>query len=197
MRCSARRSPTGSRKCLGCNVDEDTWRAQGSGRALGCGPLGTSLAWHTYHDLIRATIVVPLDFVRKPRFKSFERYLKGKSQVSADQPRNITTAKSKKQGKTTHEVPADAVPATCPLLERFRKNPKNDWKIKDVAKLCEQVGVLCTPPSHGSHYKLSSPHCDWILTIPQHRPIKSPYIKKLVSFVEQHLKASVMENKNV
>jgi hypothetical protein len=45
--------------------------------------------------------------------------------------------------------------------------------------------MRCTPPSGGgSHYKLSHPASQDILTIPRARPIKPVYIHKLVKLVE-------------
>lgn len=71
------------------------------------------------------------------------------------------------------------------LLDRMRHNPAGDWTMADVQKLCTRHGVRCTPPSGGgSHYKLSHPASQDILTIPRARPIKPVYIRKLVKLVE-------------
>jgi hypothetical protein len=54
----------------------------------------------------------------------------------------------------------------------------------DVETVCAQHGVNCTPPSGGgSHWKISHPTMREIVTIPQRRPIKPVYIRKLVRFI--------------
>ena len=71
------------------------------------------------------------------------------------------------------------------LLDRMRRNPTADWTISDVESVCAQHGVRCTPPTGGgSHYKVSHPSQQAILTIPRARPVKPVYIRKLVKFIE-------------
>ncbi len=70
-------------------------------------------------------------------------------------------------------------------LDRMRRNPAADWTINDVVAVCVRHGVRCTPPSGGgSHYKVSHPSRQDILTIPRARPVKPVYIRKLVRFIE-------------
>ncbi len=69
------------------------------------------------------------------------------------------------------------------LLDRMRANPR-DWRIEDVVSLCESVGIACSPPRKGSHYKVKHRDMAEILTIPAHRPIKPVYIRDLVRFVD-------------
>jgi hypothetical protein len=70
-------------------------------------------------------------------------------------------------------------------LDRMRANPAADWTIEDVAALCRERGIRCVPPGGGgSHWKVSDPTQRDILTIPQRRPIKPVYIRRLVRFVE-------------
>ncbi len=73
------------------------------------------------------------------------------------------------------------------LLEKMRANPRGDWKISDIEKLCSQVGLSIEPPTTGSHYKVFSEFLRDIVTIPARRPIKAPYIRNLVSFSDAHL----------
>jgi len=41
-------------------------------------------------------------------------------------------------------------------LDRMRANPAADWTIDDVATLCREHVIRCTPPSGGgSHWKVS------------------------------------------
>ena len=69
------------------------------------------------------------------------------------------------------------------LLERMRHNPR-DWRIGDIAAVCEAFGLTCTPPSKGSHYKVKHPSQSEVLTIPARRPIKPVYITDLVRFID-------------
>ena len=41
-----------------------------------------------------------------------------------------------------------------------------------------------TPPTRGSHYKVSHPEIEEILTIPAHKSIKQVYIKKFVDIMD-------------
>lgn len=71
-----------------------------------------------------------------------------------------------------------------PRLERMRANPAGDWTIRDVQALCREFDIRCTSPSRGSHWKLPHPSQRDILTIPNRRPVKATYIRKLIAFVE-------------
>src|SRR3954449_6890789 len=66
----------------------------------------------------------------------------------------------------------------------MRRNPAGDWTIADVEAVCAEHGASCTPPSGGSHYKVSHPARIEKLTIPYPKPIKPVYIRKLVRFIE-------------
>jgi hypothetical protein len=69
------------------------------------------------------------------------------------------------------------------ILATMRNNPR-DWRIGDVETLCGRFGIACEPPAKGSHYKVSHPSQEAILTIPCDRPIKPVYIRRLVAFVD-------------
>jgi hypothetical protein len=69
------------------------------------------------------------------------------------------------------------------LLERMRRNPR-DWRIGDVATVCDAFGLTCTPPRKGSHYKIKHERQAEILTIPARSPIKPFYIADLVRFID-------------
>ncbi|MDJ1006615.1 MAG: hypothetical protein QNJ13_02230 [Paracoccaceae bacterium] len=73
------------------------------------------------------------------------------------------------------------------LLEQMRANPRSDWTIDDVAKLCNEIGLELMPPKTGSHFKVASPRLRDICTIPAHRPIKPPYIRNVVSYADAHI----------
>lgn len=73
------------------------------------------------------------------------------------------------------------------LLEAMRRNPVGDWTISDVEKLCRNHDLTCNPPTGGgSHYKVSGKGTRLILIIPARRPVKAVYIRKLVSFIDEH-----------
>lgn len=76
------------------------------------------------------------------------------------------------------------------LLEQMKANPRADWDIGDVTKLCDQVGLIASPPNRGSHYKIHSPVVDGILIVPARRPVKPVYIKDLVGLCEAHIRYS-------
>lgn len=75
------------------------------------------------------------------------------------------------------------------LLEKMRGSPQADWTIDDVKKLCARIGLECRSPSSGSHYVVFSELLGGALTIPARRPIKAPYIKKLVALASSHVRA--------
>ena len=67
----------------------------------------------------------------------------------------------------------------------MRANPAVDWTIDDIAALCRDHAIRCTSPSGGgSHWKVSDPTQRDILTVPNRRPVKPVYIRRLVRFVE-------------
>jgi hypothetical protein len=70
------------------------------------------------------------------------------------------------------------------LLARMRANPEG-WSIADVERVCRYAGLACTPPTGGSHYKVSHPGLPEILTVPFKRPIKPIYIRTLVKMIDR------------
>lgn len=75
------------------------------------------------------------------------------------------------------------------ILERMQANPKADWRIEDVLKLADRVGLISRQPSGGSHYTFASPHVRMITTVPFKRPIKPHYIRNFVRLVREHTEA--------
>ena len=72
------------------------------------------------------------------------------------------------------------------LLMKMQRNPQGDWTIEDIETVCRQANVTCTPPTGGgSHYKISHPNVEEILTIVARRPVKVIYVKKLLAFIEE------------
>jgi hypothetical protein len=77
-------------------------------------------------------------------------------------------------------------------LSRMRANPADDWSIEDVASLCREHQVQCSPPrGGGSHWKLSDPSQRDILAVPHRRPVRPHYIREVVKFID-----AVMEARN-
>jgi hypothetical protein len=76
----------------------------------------------------------------------------------------------------------------------MRKNFNDDWKIANIEKVCKDIGLTCSPPSRGSHYKISSPKLDGILPIPARRPVKAPYIRLFVGLCDAHITKVTEEN---
>ncbi|MEY4941554.1 MAG: hypothetical protein RL299_1362 [Pseudomonadota bacterium] len=70
-------------------------------------------------------------------------------------------------------------------LEAMRNNPRADWTIGDVRAACSGLNVSCQPPSNGSHWTVSDPAMEEILTIPARKPIKPPYIVALIKFLDE------------
>jgi hypothetical protein len=75
------------------------------------------------------------------------------------------------------------------LLEQMRARPQSDWSIDDVKKLCTNLGLGCRSPASGSHYVVYSEILPGALTVPARRPIKAPYIRKLVALASSHIAA--------
>ena len=67
----------------------------------------------------------------------------------------------------------------------MRDNPKGDWRIEDVARVCRRYGANLIPPSGGSHYKVDHPSRDRVLSIPAAKPIKHTYIRQLVRYLAE------------
>ncbi len=76
-----------------------------------------------------------------------------------------------------------------PLLDQMRRNPRNDWTIADVQRLCDEHGVTLMPPTRDSHYKAASPYLRGHQSVPYKRPIKPFYIKALVAMIDAHIVA--------
>jgi hypothetical protein len=69
-------------------------------------------------------------------------------------------------------------------LERMRANPKDDWSADDVRVLCRSYGISCDKPAGTSHFTVSDPTQEQILTVVAAKPVKPIYIKKLVAFID-------------
>lgn len=71
------------------------------------------------------------------------------------------------------------------LLDRMADNPRDDWTIEDVQKLCDHHDIEFRQGA-GSHSVVSSPYLRDSFTVPARKPIKPRYIKDLVGYVWAH-----------
>jgi hypothetical protein len=66
------------------------------------------------------------------------------------------------------------------------QNPRGNWNIDDIRRVCRENDLTCNPPrGGGSHIKISAPQVEEILTMPARRPIKPVYIRAFVGFVRK------------
>lgn len=71
------------------------------------------------------------------------------------------------------------------LLNRMRANPRNDWRMRDVETLANRYSLTIGRPKRGSSHVTLRHNSGTKLTIPDHRPIKPVYIRKLVAMIDQ------------
>lgn len=70
------------------------------------------------------------------------------------------------------------------IVDEMRVNPRANWTIADVEKVCEAYGISCKSPKRGSHYTLKHERIAGLLTIPARRPVKQLYVRLLVQMVD-------------
>ncbi|WP_398465848.1 hypothetical protein [Tardiphaga sp.] len=39
------------------------------------------------------------------------------------------------------------------LLDQMRRNPRGDWTMQDIVRVCAEHDLACSAPKRGSHYK--------------------------------------------
>jgi len=79
----------------------------------------------------------------------------------------------------------------------MRANPKDDWTASDVHALCRSFKIDCEEPDGTSHFTVSDPTQEQILTVVAARPVLPIYIKKLVAFVDAvQLARAAQESEN-
>jgi hypothetical protein len=69
-------------------------------------------------------------------------------------------------------------------LAAMKRNPHDDWTINDIMSLCRTFGIDCDRPCHGSHYTVSYPRVEGILTVPARGPLKPIYVMLFVQLIE-------------
>lgn len=71
------------------------------------------------------------------------------------------------------------------LLERIRNNPRDDWRITHIETLAKRYGFSINRPKRGSSHVTLRHDSGARLTIPDHRPIRPMYIRRLVKMIDQ------------
>jgi hypothetical protein len=69
----------------------------------------------------------------------------------------------------------------------MKRNPRDDWTIGDIVSVCGEAGLDCRPSSGETHYVVSHPEIEGMLTIPPGRPGKPIYIMLVVQLAESAL----------
>jgi len=69
-------------------------------------------------------------------------------------------------------------------LKAMKRNPGAGWTVRDLVSLCRTFGLDCEPPAHGSHYTVSYPQVEGILTFPARKPLKAIYVMLFVQLIE-------------
>jgi hypothetical protein len=72
----------------------------------------------------------------------------------------------------------------------MRADPRADWTIADVERLCNEIGLTMEPPARGSHFKVWLNRVAGQQTLPARRPIKPVYIRSLVALADLHMMLS-------
>jgi hypothetical protein len=79
-------------------------------------------------------------------------------------------------------------------LDAMEINPRADWRIEDLERICNQLkelGVTMSPPKRGSHYTVRHTKLATILTVPAHRPVKAVYVKRFVDMIRSIIDGTV------
>ena len=70
------------------------------------------------------------------------------------------------------------------ILRSMRENPSRGWEVADVKRVCKRYGIRCDAPKVGSHYVVSHPRVQGLLTIPYERPLKPLHIMLVVQLID-------------
>ncbi|MYA55269.1 addiction module toxin, HicA family [Candidatus Poribacteria bacterium] len=71
------------------------------------------------------------------------------------------------------------------LLEKMRNNPRDNWRITHVETLARRYGFSINRPKRGGSHVTLRHDSGVRLTIPDHRPIRPMYIRRLVKMIDQ------------
>lgn len=78
-----------------------------------------------------------------------------------------------------------AMGRTESILARMRNNPLGDWRIEDLERVAERLGMNIRRPGSGSsHVIFTHPASELIVSVPAHRPIKPVYIRNFLALVD-------------
>lgn len=68
-------------------------------------------------------------------------------------------------------------------LKAMRNNPR-DWTIQDAQTVAKPFNITVASPTRGSHFKVSHPNLETMLTIPAKQPIKPIYIRQFLNIID-------------
>ena len=69
------------------------------------------------------------------------------------------------------------------LLERMRSNPAGDWRIEDLKKIADRLGISYRQP--GTSHVTFRHGSGRLLTVPARKPIKPVYVREFVAMIDQ------------
>ena len=69
-------------------------------------------------------------------------------------------------------------------VKAMKREPGNHWTVRDLISVCRTFGLDCQRPSYGSHFTVSYPKVEGILTVPGRGRIKPIYIMLFVQLIE-------------
>ncbi|MCY3723102.1 MAG: type II toxin-antitoxin system HicA family toxin [Candidatus Poribacteria bacterium] len=67
----------------------------------------------------------------------------------------------------------------------MRNNPRDNWRITHVETLARRYGFSINRPKRGGSHVTLRHDSGVRLTIPDHRPIRPMYIRRLVKMIDQ------------
>ena len=73
------------------------------------------------------------------------------------------------------------------LIQRIRSLDKN-MRFEELQKVLESYGYIMCGPGNGSSHKTFRKQGEAIITIPQHYPIKTAYVKEVKAIIESEEK---------
>jgi HicA toxin of bacterial toxin-antitoxin, len=66
-------------------------------------------------------------------------------------------------------------------LQKMRNNPR-DWRMEDLEAIAKRFGIEQRKPG-GSHVYFIAPNGNK-LSVPAHKPIKTPYVRQFIALVD-------------
>ena len=72
------------------------------------------------------------------------------------------------------------------ILAKMRRNPRDDWRIEHLFTVANRLGIAFRRPE-GSHVIFFHPASEIAASVPDHKPIKAPYIRLFLRLVDDVL----------